>query len=321
MTTPLCSLIIPVYKNEESLPELVAACSDLCKQLSLPLEVVFVVDGSPDASADWLAKHLPKQQFASQLCLHSRNFGSFAAIRTGMHTSKGAFIAIMAADLQEPISLAKAFFEILASDKADVTIGTREGRNDPLYSSLSARLFWRLYRKLVIPDIPEGGVDMFGCTSAVAKTLLSLSENNSSLIGQIFWIGYRRIEVPYLRQARKHGVSAWTLSRKIKYLLDSVYSFSDLPIRLLKWLGSSSLFLAMFTACFIFIAKMLGLIDVPGYAATVLTVIFFGGLNALGLGVIGEYVWRTYENTKSRPLAIVASHQHFPIASERSVPQ
>lgn len=308
---PLCSLIIPVYRNEASLPELMAACRELAKSMTQPLEVVCVIDGSPDSSAAWLREHLPEQPFASQLCEHSRNFGSFAAIRTGLGAARGDCFAVMAADLQEPISLAKAFFERLSANLADVTIGVREGRNDPLTSSLGSKVFWWLYRRLVLPELPPGGVDMFGCTREVRDMLLTLHERNSSLVGQLFWVGFRRAEVGYLRQPRKHGESAWTFSRKLRYLLDSVYSFSDLPISLLKWLGAGALLTATLSGLVILTARLAGLIEVPGYTATILAVMFFGGLNALGLGVIGEYVWRTYENTKGRPLAITARHQTF----------
>jgi glycosyltransferase involved in cell wall biosynthesis len=309
--TSVCSLVIPVYRNEDSLPELVAACESLRQSLSMKLEVVFVVDGSPDGSAAWLRKNLPAQRFSSQLCEHSRNFGSFAAIRTGLGIATGDYFAVMAADLQEPISLARSFFEKLENDEADVTIGVREGRNDPLSSSLGSQVFWWLYRRLVLPEIPEGGVDMFGCKRNVRDVLLSLHERNSSLVGQLFWVGFRRNFVGYERQVRKHGSSSWTFARKLRYLFDSVYSFSDLPIRFLKWLGASAMTLAGFSSVAILGARLAGLIEVPGYTATILTVIFFGGLNSLGLGVIGEYVWRTYENTKGRPLSIAAAHQRF----------
>ncbi len=312
----LCSLIIPVYRNEGSLPDLLEACRGLSATLAQPLEVVVVVDGSPDGSAAWLRKHLPHQPFASQLCEHSRNFGSFAAIRTGLGVARGDCFAVMAADLQEPISLAQSFFEKLCRAEADVAIGVRESRSDPLVSSLGSRLFWWLYRKLVLPEIPPGGVDMFGCNREVRDTLLTLHERNSSLVGQLFWVGFRRVEVGYVRQVRKHGASAWTFSRKLSYLLDSVYSFSDLPIRLLKWLGTAAILLSLGSSIAVLAARLSGITDVPGYTATILAVIFFGGLNSLGLGVIGEYVWRTYENTKGRPLAITSKHQQFPKQNE-----
>jgi polyisoprenyl-phosphate glycosyltransferase len=309
--TPSASLVIPVYKNEASLPDLLLACRQLWDLRGQDIEVVFVVDGSPDACFSILRDELPRQPFSSQLCLHSRNFGSFAAIRTGFEHARGRALAVMAADLQEPIELAHQFFERLLADEADVTIGVREGRNDPWLSSLASRLFWATYRRVVMPEVPAGGVDMFGCSRQVCEQLLALEERNSSMIGQLFWVGFRRVHVPYVRRDRQHGVSAWTLSRKIRYLLDSVYAFSDLPIRALKWLGGSSIALALVATLIVVLSRLLGRIDVPGYTAIIVMVMFFGGLNALALGLLGEYVWRTFENTKRRPLAITAHALHF----------
>lgn len=308
---PRRSLIIPVYKNRDSLPELMEVCSGLWRAAQGDFEVVLVVDGSPDDCFEWLTQHLPKQPFDSQLCLHSRNFGSFAAIRSGFEVARGEALAVMAADLQEPPSLAETFFTKLLANEADVTIGVRANRDDPFFSSLSSRLFWAFYRRFIITEVPDGGVDMFGCTRQVAEQLLALRERNSSMIGQLFWVGFRRTEVPYTRQARKHGVSAWSFSKKVRYLLDSVYAFSDLPIRVLKWLGGASALTAVLVSAVVLAARVLGAIDVPGYTATILAVTFFGGLNAFGLGLVGEYVWRTFENTKQRPVSIMSVKRVF----------
>jgi glycosyltransferase involved in cell wall biosynthesis len=313
----MLSLVIPVYKNEASLPELVEELKKLAGQLTAPLEVVFVVDGSPDNSFVWLREHLAGLPFSAQLLLHSRNFGSFAAIRTGLRQASGDYFAVLAADLQEPVSLVADFHRALAGGDADVAIGLREGRSDPFFSRLFSGLFWWSYRKLVFPDIPPGGVDVFACNRACRDELLKLEELNSSLVGLLFWVGFKRKLVPYSRAERKHGKSAWTFGRKLKYLLDSVYSFSDLPIRMLKWVGMLALVLAMVVGLVVLVTRLTGGIPVPGYTPIVLAIVFFGGLNALGLGVLGEYVWRTFENTKRRPLAIVKSAQTFEARHEQ----
>lgn len=317
---PRRSLVIPVYKNRESLPDLMAACAELWRSCERDLEVVLVVDGSPDDCFTWLREHLPDQPFDSQLCLHSRNFGSFAAIRSGLDVARGDAIAVMAADLQEPTSLAQTFFEKLLAGEADIAIGVREGRTDPFFSALSSRVFWGLYRRFIISDVPEGGVDIFGCTRRVAQQLLGLRERNSSMIGHLFWVGYRRVAVPYVRQARKHGVSAWSFAKKVRYLFDSIYAFSDLPIRILKWIGGASALTALAVSVVVLAAKVVGAIDVPGYTAIILAVTFFGGLNAFGLGLLGEYVWRTFENTKARPLAITSERLEITGRGEQAEP-
>ncbi|MEO5699189.1 MAG: glycosyltransferase family 2 protein, partial [Casimicrobiaceae bacterium] len=297
------SLVIPVYRNEGSIPELIATVQRLDAALGHGLEVVFVVDGSPDRCAELLADALPKSGLAAQLVLLSRNFGSFAAIRAGFATARGRYLAVMAADLQEPESLILDFFHSLEREPVDIALGVRTGRSDPWTSRVGSALFWGLYRRLVQPAVPAGGVDVFGCNAAVREEILKLEESNSSLVGQLLWLGFRRKHVGYQRLPRRHGRSAWTLRRKLKYLVDSLYAFSDLPIRVLTWAGITGLVVSALLALVVLAAKLSGAIPIPGYAATVLTIIFFAALNAFGLGIIGAYTWRAYENTKRRPQA------------------
>ncbi|WP_386067796.1 glycosyltransferase family 2 protein [Tahibacter sp. UC22_41] len=305
------SLIVPVYMNEGSIGELVQALEGMQAELDQPLEVVFVVDGSPDASYTELKRRLPQAAFASQLISHSRNFGSFAAIRTGFIAARGSYFAVMAADLQEPPELAAQFFRQLARDEHDVLIGTRDSRQDPWSSRLASRLFWGAYRRLINRSIPSGGVDVFACNREFRDQLIALGESNSSLIGLLFWLGFRRGTVRYERQLRRHGKSAWTLRRKLKYMTDSVFSFSDLPIRILLLLGLFGTGMAVLIGLAVLLARLtLGPV-VPGYAATMTTVLLFGGLNALGLGIIGAYVWRAFANTQNRPLAVVMKSEEF----------
>ena len=192
-----------------------------------------------------------------------------------------------------------------------MVVGCRENRRDPLLSRSASNLFWKLYKKFVIREIPEKGVDVFGCNRIFRDQLLLLGEANSSLVGLIFWLGFKRGEVMYERRERQHGKSAWTLRKKINYLLDSIFSFTDLPIRLLTLFGLLGLLASVLLGLAVLLAKIFGDIAVPGYAATVLTVIFFGGLNSLGLGIVGTYAWRAFENTKGRPLAVVMATQQF----------
>lgn len=315
----MLSLVIPVYRNQESLPDLLGAVDQLSRQLAHAFEAVFVIDGSPDACYVLLREQLPRCRFSSQLILLSRNFGSFCAIRTGLQHARGQRFAVMAADLQEPPELVLEMNAILSRDEADVVLGVRESRADPLRSRIFSQVYWGLYRTFVMPDIPSGGVDMFGCNKDFRDTLLALEEQNSSLIGQIFWLGFRRKTVTYSRQERKHGKSAWTFRKKWNYVMDSVFSFTDLPIKLLIRVGAAGATFAGLLGVVVVLARMRGLIDVPGYAMTILTIALLGCLNLLGLGIVGAYAWRTYENTKTRPLAIPmkaytfgATHDHQP---------
>ncbi|MDB6062785.1 MAG: glycosyltransferase [Verrucomicrobiaceae bacterium] len=304
------SLIIPVYKNAENIPSLLAALRILDTRIA-DLEVVFVVDGSPDDSVSLLNKLLPVAELRSQLLLLSRNFGSYPAIRAGLAAARGNLFAVMAADLQEPPELAITLFDALETEALDVVIATRESRADPLLSRLAANLFWKFYKKFVVPEIPIGGVDVFGCNRIFRDHLLQLEESHSSLVALLFWMGFRRKVVPYTRLARQHGKSAWTFKKKYIYFKDSIFSFTDMPIKVLARVGTLGILFSAVMALIVLLGKLTGWVSVPGYSATVLTIIFFGALNLLGLGIIGTYAWRTYENTKHRPSALVMSRVEF----------
>jgi glycosyltransferase involved in cell wall biosynthesis len=309
------SVIIPVYRNAEFVPHLISEftrISDVIRtRYDLETEFVFVVDASPDNSYALLEEALPSASFQSQLILHARNFGSFAAIRTGMHAAQGQYCAVIAADLQEPPELLVDFLERLVRDDSDIVVGVREERDDPTMSRLSANIFWGFYRRYIVREIPAGGVDVFGCNRRIRDELLALEEANSSLIGLVFWLGFRRSEVLYKRRARAFGKSAWTLSKKVNYLLDSIFAFTDLPIRLLAAAGILGIAVAAILALGVIILRILGEIEVAGYTTTIVVITFFGALNTLGLSLVGAYSWRGYENTKRRPLALVRTARIF----------
>lgn len=300
------SVVIPVYKNEDSISHLLEALSNMSRQLDGEMEAVFVVDGSPDQSFGLLRAALDRLEFPAQLLAHSRNFGSFPAIRTGLAAARGDYFGVMAADLQEPPELLVAFFKALALDECDVAIGTRTGRNDPYASRLASGLFWGLYRRLVVHDMPAGGVDVFGCNRIFREQLLKLEESRSSLIALIFWLGFRRKLVSYERLERREGKSSWTFRKKVDYMMDSIFAFTDYPIRLLIRIGMAGFLLSSVLGSFVLAGHLTGRISVPGYAATMLVVLFFGTLNLLGLGLVGTYAWRGYENSKRRSLAVVS---------------
>ena len=305
------SLVIPVFKNEPAIPDLLAALTNLDRVLGSALEVVLVVDGSPDRSLAVLIDALPATGLQAKVLDMARNFGAFAAIRAGLIEARGPYFAVMAADLQEPPELVIEFFRKLESDTCDVVCGVREGRDDPLAARATSALFWATYRRLVQPEMPKGGIDVFGCNQRARDALVAFSEAHSSLVGQLVWIGMRRCDVPYRRRARVHGTSGWTLGKKITYMLDSSLAFSDLPIRILFAVGCIALAVALGYGAVVLVARLTGIISEPGYATTVLLSAGFGALNALGLSVVGAYAWRAFENTKGRPLAIVQRRYTF----------
>ena len=307
----MLSLVIPVYKNEENLPRLFRELEQVAGRLADQLEIVFVVDGSPDASLRILQEHLASWSQRTQLVELSRNFGSFAAIAAGLRAARGEFMAVIAADLQEPPELILEFHRVLSAGEADIVLGYRTGRADPWWSRWLSESFWRLYRRFVVRDMPKGGIDVFGCTRAVRDKVLDLKEINTNLIALLFWLGYRRAFIPYERRARLEGRSAWTVGKKLRYALDSIFNFTDLPIRMLLLLGVGGTGFAVIAGLTVLIGWSTGHVPVLGYTPIMLVITFFGGLTALGLGIIGQYLWLSLQNARNRPTFIVKSTETF----------
>ena len=305
------SIVVPVFRNEPTLPELLRQMAKLHED-SGPFEAIFVIDGSPDNSYALLKRTLPEMPFPSQLIALSRNFGSFAAIRAGFGYAHGERVAVLAADLQQPVSSIPQLFEALERG-GDIAIGQRASRSDPWLSRVASSIFWRLFRRFVQPEMPAGGVDSFACTRQVGDILVGLPEANSTLVGLLFWVGFRREFVAYPRTARVSGRSGWSLSRKVRYALDSAFAFSDLPITVMLVTGAIGVGGALVATVAVLAAWASGAIDVRGYTPLMLAVLFSFSTMLLALGVLGGYVWRIFENTKGRPIHLVRS-------SERIVP-
>ncbi len=305
------SIVIPIYNNQEFIEELMVGCASLAQALSKPSEFIFVVDGSPDNSLALLKAALPKVSFNSTLITLSRNFGSFSAIRTGLQHAKGRYLFFMAADLQEPPSFILEAALILEGNQTDVVIGKRKDRSDGFLNDLASNIFWNFYRR-IIPNVPSGGVDIFACTRQVRDALLELNESNTSLIGQLYWIGFRKTDLEYSRNPRKYGQSGWTFKKKVKYLKDSIFNFTDYPLKLLFSLGFLGCVVSTMLGITLVYLRLTDVVVVPGYVAIMITIMFFGSLNLVAVGIVGEYLHRTFENTKQRSQSIVHELLTFP---------
>jgi hypothetical protein len=226
-----------------------------------------------------------------------------------MH-ARGDVMAVLAADLQQPVSSLSQFFAVLERG-ADIVVGQRASRDDPWLSHAAATIFWRLYRRFVQPEMPKGGADSFACTRQVRDVLVALPEANSALVGLLFWVGFRRELVTYPRTRRLSGKSGWTFKRKFRYAFDTAFAFSDLPITMMLVAGAVGIGGALVASGVVLIAWAFGAIDVRGYTPLMLAVLFSFSTTLLALGIVGGYVWRIFENTKVRPVPLVHSVEEF----------
>jgi glycosyltransferase involved in cell wall biosynthesis len=307
----MISLIVPLYRSEPNLERLFAEVVKLQDRLPEPLELVLVNDGSPDNCAAVIRDRLPHLPLQARVVHLSRNFGSFAAIAAGLREGTGDRFAAVAADLQEPPELVISFSELLQRGDIDVVFGYRRSRQDPVLSAFASNLFWAIYRKTVNPDIPKGGVDVFACTRQVRDQLIALRELDTNLVAVLFWIGFRRAFVPYDRLPRTEGRSAWTLARRLRYSINSIFSFTDIPIQFLLACGAGGTLAGGIIAVAVLIARFTGHIQVSGYTALMIAIIFFGSITTFGMGVVGQYLWLSLQLGKQRPPFVVREVERY----------
>lgn len=298
------SIVIPIYFNEDNLQPLY---DDIKKKvidmIDYDYEIVFVNDGSKDKSYE-IMKRLSEGNSHIKIISLSRNFGSHAAILCGLSKSTGDCAVVKAADLQEPTEL---ILEMVESWKQgnNVVLAVRSGRDEKLSQSLFANLYYTLVRKAALPSMPKGGFDVYLLDRKVIDVLMALDEKNSALTGQILWSGFRTDKVYYTRLAREIGASRWTLKKKLKLVTDTLFSFSTLPITLVSGIGTLSFIGALVWAIFVLVFKLMGLIEVSGWTTLFIFNLFSFGIIMLTLGILGSYLWRTFDASRNRPPYIV----------------
>jgi glycosyltransferase involved in cell wall biosynthesis len=298
------SIVVPVYKNEGSIDQLLRRINEISAAVSGMVEAVFVVDGSPDNSLDALRSKLPMAGFDAKVLLLSRNFGAFSAIRAGLREARGDATVVMAADLQEPTSLITNMLGIVQRDEADVAVGVRQSRKDGVVSRTLSAVFWKIFNRVSSLELPRGGVDIFALSRSARETLNTFEESSTSLIGLIYWMGFRRQEVPYHRVERRVGKSSWSLQKRINYAKDSITAFSEFPLTVFLWSGAVGAIVSLVFALigafqYIFTSDHQSQREV-----TAIGLLFVASYLMAGLGVLGTYLWRIADNVRKRPDSI-----------------
>lgn len=305
MVRKMVSVIVPVYFNAGSLPGLYEVLAGIEQQLAergLAFELIFVDDGSKDASLAELLK-IKATRPATRVIKLTRNFGAVPAIRTGLRFVTGDCFAFLAADLQDPPELILEMVDRWRVGSKFV-IAERETRDDPLVSRLFSRFYYFMLRKLVLPGYPAGGFDLALMDRAMLEPLRD-SAKSAFLPLLAYWLGYEPTVLRYHRRPRLHGRSRWTLGKKFRAFLDVMLGFSVTPIRLISAVGAIVSAVSFAYGAAVVVAALLGDIPVVGFSTIVALVTFLLGLIILMLGVIGEYLWRVFDESNRRPEAVV----------------
>ncbi len=301
----IVSIVVPVYYNEESLEPLfdrLRVFEAALQQRRLRLELIFVDDGSGDGSLAALQR-IRTARPETKIIKLTRNFGALAASKTGLRYATGDCVSILAADLQDPVEKVLEMVDCWRAGRKFV-ICVRANRDDPWTTKLFAALYYRIIRFLVIRDYPRGGFDLMLMDRDLLPHMLAIGPNTHPNLFA-YWLGFEPQVLTYSRQKRQFGRSRWSFRKKVALFIDTLTGFSVAPIRMLAGFGFFVATASFLYGFYILIHALLGEIEVAGFATLVVLITFFSGLILVMLGVVGEYLWRIFDNSQNKPESIV----------------
>jgi dolichol-phosphate mannosyltransferase len=303
----LVSLVIPVYFNEANIPHTWNAIRDALAELPADFryEVVFVDDGSGDHSYEKLVELFEAFPDQVRVIKLTRNFGQTAAILAGFRAARGDCCVVMSADLQDPPELIPEMVRRWAGGDRKIVLATRIDRQDGAIARWTSHAFYGLMRRYAVPSMPQGGFDFFLVDRRVIDLVNTVDEKNTFLQGHILWTGFEPEMIPYIRRRREIGESRWTLAKKIKYFVDGFVTYTLAPIRMITLVGLVVSLLSFAYAAAIFFAKLFWEIPIQGWAPTMIVILMLSGIHLIMLGIIGEYLWRNYHQTRNLPNFVV----------------
>lgn len=301
---PEVSVVVPVYFNAETLGELYRRLVSTMERARVSAwDVTFVDDGSKDDSR--LVIEQLRREHGNVRAVHmAKNHGSTPAILAGMGFAPGRAVAILAADLQDPPEVLEELVAIWRSGTR-VAIATRTTREDPLSSRIFSAVYYRIFRLLVSPDMPMGGFDIVVLDEQVASLMVRYAEKNTNFPAALLALGFERRVVGYHRAARARGVSRWTFWRKFKLMYDSILSNSYRPLRIVTGAGVAGMAVSIGYGAWVVYYRLTAPPELPGWASLMVVTLFFDGLLLTSLGIVGEYIWRTFDAARRFPLLVV----------------
>lgn len=300
------SVVIPVYFNEGSLRYTAERIfSDVFKKVgALRGEIVFVDDGSADGSLKECTEILKEHPCAVRIIKLSRNFGQVNAIWCGLEHTSGPCV-IISADGQDPIEMIPQMLDRYFNKGFEVVIATRESREESLWRKATSAFVYGAIRQLGHKDMPNGGFDFLLLGTQAKKALIKEWQPNTFFQVRVLDLGFRRCVLPYHREARKAGVSKWTLGKKLTYMIDGVLGHSFVPIRVMSILGFFFSGLSLLLALFFLVAYFFNPHVIRGWTPIILILLFVGGVQMLMIGALGEYLWRVLSQVRHAPPYIV----------------
>ena len=299
------SLVVPCFNEAENISLFQSAVIDTFHNCGYDYEIVFVDDGSSDATLHTLRKLFAAQKCPVKVISFSRNFGKEAALFAGLKHADGDYVTLIDADLQQQPQVVQKMVDILdANPDYDVVAAYQDRRNEGKILSFFKKSFYRLINRLSDIDLKSDASDFRTFRRSVANSILSMGEYHRFSKGLFAWIGYETCYIPYTASERVAGKSKWSFWKLLNYAIDGIIGYSIKPLRIATFLGGLTSFASLLYLIAVVLEKLIAGIDIPGYATIIVLILFLGGMQLFCIGIIGEYVGKTFEQSKNRPVYI-----------------
>ena len=299
------SLVVPCYNEAENVTVFQDAVIEAFDGCGYDYEIIFVDDGSKDATLHNLRKLHKAQKCPVKVVSFSRNFGKEAGIYAGMQQADGEYISLIDADLQQRPEIVRDMVRILdEQEEYDVVAAYQDRRGEGKLLSFFKKSFYNLINRLSSVKLQSDASDFRTFRRSVRDSILELAEYHRFSKGIFAWVGYSTCFIPYTACERHAGTTKWSFRKLLNYAIDGIIGYSTAPLRLATWLGGLSGLAAAIYMIVVMLQKLIWGIEIPGYATIIVLILFFGCVQLLCIGIIGEYVGRTFEQSKSRPVYI-----------------
>ena len=300
------SLIVPCYNEQEALPTFYKETTSIVQTMGMDYEILFVNDGSRDNTLQLIKEFASTDEHVKYLSF-SRNFGKEAAMYAGFCNVQGDYVAVMDADMQDPPALLPKMVELLLSGEYDSVATRRVSRaGEPIIRSWLARQFYKLINKISDADIVDGARDFRLMKRDMVDAIVAMSEYNRFSKGIFGWIGYRTYWLPFENVERIAGETKWSFWKLFHYAIEGIINFSQVPLNIASWFGCFMTVFSFIMLLFVVVRRLIWGDPVAGWASMVCIMIFIGGIQLFCLGIMGQYIAKTYMETKKRPHYIIA---------------
>lgn len=299
------SLVVPCYNEAENVAAFQNAVISAFDGCGYDYEIVFIDDGSKDATLHNLRKLYNKQACPVKVISFSRNFGKEAGLYAGLHHAEGEYISLIDADLQQRPEIVRDMVSILdEKPDVDVVAAYQDRRGEGKVLCLFKKCFYAIINRLSDVTLHADASDFRTFRRSVALSILKMGEYHRFSKGIFAWVGYETQFIPYTACERTAGKTKWSFRKLVNYAIDGIIGFSTRPLRLATYLGSLTAVAALIYSVIVILQKLIVGIDVPGYATTIVLTLLLGGMQLICIGIIGEYVGKTFEQSKNREIYI-----------------